>query len=107
MLAQLIEENAAPELRAAAARKLVNFEPTHEGAVRSLITAFVQLGDRTQAIREYERCRVALRTMLDLPPSKETVALHEAMRLMSQTRGAGPSPSQLGRDRNRRARRPG
>jgi TolB-like protein len=90
---RLIEENAAPELRAAAARKLINFEPTHEGAVRSLITAFVQMGDRAQAIREYERCRISLHTMLDLTPSKETVALYQAMRLMSQTRGAGPNRS--------------
>ncbi len=93
-LNRLIEDNAAPDLRAAAARRLINFEPTHEGAVRSLMTAFVQLGDRPQAIREYERCRIALRTMLDLPPSKETVALYEAMRLMSQTRGAAPHRSQ-------------
>ncbi|MGC2411385.1 MAG: BTAD domain-containing putative transcriptional regulator [Stellaceae bacterium] len=93
-LNRLIEDNAAPDLRAAAARRLINFDPTHEGAVRSLITAFVQMGDRPQAIREFERCRIALRTMLDLPPSKETVALYEAMRLMSQTRGAGPNRSQ-------------
>jgi len=91
---RLIEENAAPELRAAAARRLINFEPTHEGAVRSLITAFVEMGDRAQAIREYERCRTALHSMLDLTPSKETVALYEALRLMSQTRGAGSRLSQ-------------
>jgi TolB-like protein len=90
-LNQLIEENAAPELRAAAARRLINFEPTHESAVRSLMTAFVQMGDRAQAVREYERCRAALHAMLDLTPSKETVALYEALRLMSQTRGAGPN----------------
>lgn len=93
-LNRLIEDNAAPDLRAAAARRLINFEPTHEGAVRSLITAFVQMGDRPQAIREYERCRSALRTMLDLPPSKETVALYEAMRLISNTRGVAPHGSQ-------------
>lgn len=86
-LNQLVGENAAPELRAAAARRLINFEPTHEGAVRSLMTAFVQMGDRPQAVREYERCRAALHTMLDLTPSKETVALYEALRLMSQMRG--------------------
>src|SRR5690348_10131423 len=36
-LNHLVAENAAPDLRAAAARRLLNFEPTHEGAVRSLI----------------------------------------------------------------------
>src|SRR5260370_25500834 len=89
-LNQLIEKAATPDLRAAAARKMINFDPTHEGAARSLITAFVQMGDRAQAVREYERCRVALHTMLDLPPSKETLALYEAVRLMSKTRGVGP-----------------
>ncbi len=93
-LNRLTEENAAAELRAAAARRLINFEPTHEGAVRSLITAFVEMGDRAQAVREFERCRTALQSMLDLTPSKETVALYEALRLMSQARGAAPKYSQ-------------
>jgi len=92
-LNRLTDENAAAELRAAAARRLINFEPTHEGAVRSLITAFVEMGDRAQAVREYERCRTALQSMLDLTPSKETVALYEALRLMSQARGAAPKYS--------------
>src|SRR5713101_3180266 len=93
-LNRLIEENAAPELRAAAARRLINFEPTHEGAVRSLITAFVEMGDRAQAVREYERCRTALHSMLDLTPSKETVALYEALRLMSQSRSTARKHTQ-------------
>jgi TolB-like protein/regulator of sirC expression with transglutaminase-like and TPR domain len=79
-LKQLVEEDAAPELQAAAARKLINFEPTHEGAVRSLMTAFAQMGDRVQAIREYERCLQALRSKADLQPSKETVAVYDAIR---------------------------
>ncbi len=67
-LDRLTEQNARPEVRAAAARRLVNFEPTHEGAVRSLMKAFAQMGDRAQAIREFERCRQVLLSMLDLPP---------------------------------------
>jgi TolB-like protein/DNA-binding SARP family transcriptional activator len=80
-LHRLTEQNAAPEVRAAAARRLVNFEPTHEGAVRSLMKAFAQLGDRAQAIREFERCRQVLRSVLDMPPSKETTAVYEAVRI--------------------------
>ena len=79
-LDRLTEQNAKPEVRAAAARRLINFEPTHEGAVRSLMKAFAQMGDRAQAIREFERCRQALLTVLDLPPSKETTAVYEAIR---------------------------
>jgi len=82
-LDRLTEQNAKPEVRAAAARRLLNFEPTHEGAVRSLMMAFSQMGDRAQAIREFERCRQVLLTVLDLPPSKETVAVYEAVRAES------------------------
>jgi TolB-like protein/DNA-binding SARP family transcriptional activator len=79
-LDRLTEQNAKPEVRAAAARRLINFEPTHEGAVRSVMKAFAQMGDRAQAIREFERCRLALLTVLDLPPSRETAAVYEAIR---------------------------
>ncbi len=82
-LDRLTEQNAKPEVRAAAARRLVNFEPTHEGAVRSLMKAFAQMGDRAQAIREFEHCRQVLQRMLDLPPSKETIAVYEAVRVES------------------------
>jgi TolB-like protein/DNA-binding SARP family transcriptional activator len=86
-LQRLAEEDAAPELRAAGARKLINFDPTHEGAVRCLMTAFVKMGDRAQAIREYERCRQALQSKVDLPPSQETAALYEAIRLAASSQG--------------------
>jgi TolB-like protein/DNA-binding SARP family transcriptional activator len=82
-LDRLVEKNATPEVRAAAARRLVDFEPTHEGAARSLMKAFAQMGDRAQAMREFERCRQALLTVLDLPPSKETAAVYEAIRIES------------------------
>ena len=82
-LDRLTEQHAKPEMRAAAARRLVNFEPTHEGAVRTLMRAFAEMGDRPQAIREFERCRQALQTVLDLPPSKETTAVYEAIRIES------------------------
>ncbi len=89
-LDRLTEQNAKPEVRAAAARRLINFEPTHEGAVRSLMKAFAQMGDRAQAIREFERCRQALVTVLDLPPSEETTAVYEAIRVESPQK-ASPS----------------
>src|SRR5262249_47297676 len=72
-LDRLIRDDAPPQLRVDAARKLIEFEPTHERAVRTLMTSLSQLGHRSQAIREYERCREALRRLLDLAPSRETV----------------------------------
>jgi len=82
-LDRVIEQNVRPEVRAAAARRLINFEPTHEGAVRILMKAFAQMGDRAQAIREFERCRQVLLTVLELPPSRETIAVYEAVRIES------------------------
>jgi len=82
-LDRLNEQSAAPEVRAAAARRLINFEPTHEGAARSLMKAFAQMGDRAQAVREFERCRQVLLSVLDLPPSKETIAVYEGIRTES------------------------
>jgi TolB-like protein/Tfp pilus assembly protein PilF len=44
------------------------------------MTAFAKMGDRVQAIREYERCLQALRSKADLQPSNETVAVYDAIR---------------------------
>ena len=89
-LDRLIEQNAKPQVRAAAARRLINFEPTHEGAARSLMKALAEMGDRAHAIREFERCRQALLTVLDLLPSKETTAIYEAIRI-EPPRAASPT----------------
>jgi TolB-like protein/DNA-binding SARP family transcriptional activator len=82
-LDHLISQNAKPELRAAAALRLINFEPTHEGASRSLMRALAQMGDRADAIREFERCQQALLTMFNLSPCKETIAVYEAIQISS------------------------
>jgi TolB-like protein len=89
-LDRLIAENSKPEVRAAAARRLIDFEPTHERASRTLMTALAQMGDRTDAIREFERCQQALLTVLDLPPSKESTALYQAIRSGSPRVGFPP-----------------
>jgi DNA-binding SARP family transcriptional activator len=81
-LNSLIAENAAPEMRSAAARELANFDRTHEGAARALMIAFAEMGNRAQSAREFARCRDELKRM-DLVPSAETVAVYEAVRLVS------------------------
>ena len=83
---RLAKKNAPLQLQIATARKLIAFEPTHEVAVRSLMKALVKSGDRAQAIREYERCREALQTTLDFPPSKETEDLYQAVRMLAANR---------------------
>ncbi|MEO9903963.1 BTAD domain-containing putative transcriptional regulator [Nisaea sp.] len=77
---QVNESGTGPEVQVIVTRRLVRFDPTHEVAVRNLMKALVQLDDRPQASREFERCRQALRTRLDLAPSQETTSLYESLR---------------------------
>jgi DNA-binding SARP family transcriptional activator len=88
-LAQLDRPEVDAELRVAAARRFIAFDPTHEGASRALMRALVDKGERAQALREYERCRAALRARLDVEPSSETRALYEALRTFG-ARGRDP-----------------
>jgi adenylate cyclase len=46
------------------------------------------MGDRAQAIREFERCRQALLSAFGVPPSKETNAVYEAVRIESSRGGS-------------------
>jgi DNA-binding SARP family transcriptional activator/tetratricopeptide (TPR) repeat protein len=71
------------EGRAATARHVIAFDPTHEGAARVLMRALVDMGERAQALHEYERCRDAVRFSLDVEPSSETRALYQALRTFS------------------------
>ena len=82
--------DASPARRAALARNVIVFDPTHEGASRMLMRALTDRGERAQAIREYERCRKALRAGLDVEPTSETRALYEAVRAFQGNGQAGP-----------------
>jgi DNA-binding SARP family transcriptional activator/TolB-like protein len=102
-LEQLVADNASPQLRLAAARKLVAFDPTHEQGVRHLMAALAQSGDRPGAIREYERFRDSVRDALQLSPAPETEALYRAIvagsadapAAMPPPSGAAPPPPPL------------
>lgn len=76
-------DNAAANERAEIARRLIMFDPTHEGASRVLMRALADMGERAQALHEFARCREALKATLDVEPSLETFALYEAIRMFS------------------------
>jgi len=76
-------EHADARARADIARRLIVFDPTHEGASRILMRALADMGERPQALREFARCRDALTLTLDVEPSPETCALYEAIRSFS------------------------
>lgn len=81
--------------RAAIARRLIAFEPTHERASRTLMRALHDMGERAQALREYARCREAMSMTLDVAPSPETNALYEAIRNYSGREDADKKTSSL------------
>jgi DNA-binding SARP family transcriptional activator/Tfp pilus assembly protein PilF len=82
-LAQVARSESDAAKRANVARQLIAFDQTHEGASRALMRALIDMGERGQAVREYERCRTALRKALDVEPSRETKALYQAVRTFS------------------------
>jgi DNA-binding SARP family transcriptional activator len=82
-LRQFDQLSVEAEQRASIARRMIVFDPTHEGASRILMRALADMGERAQALREYARCRKALRRALDVEPSPETKALYEAIRAFS------------------------
>lgn len=95
-LKQLGESDAAPDRRAALARRVISFDATHEGASRILMRSLADMGERAQAIREYERCRAALKMSLDVEPSSETRALYQAIKTYSgpvALQGHGVAPA--------------
>lgn len=51
-----------------------------EELYRQLMRAHLALGRRAEALRAYQRCRQALRGLLDVAPDAETEALHRALR---------------------------
>ena len=83
-------DSAARE-REAIARRLIEFDQTHEGASRILMRALADRGERVQALQEFERCRKALKLALDVEPSPETRALYEAIRMFAGEREPPPA----------------
>lgn len=83
-LRQAHRESSEASERADIARRLIRFDPTHEGASRILMRALADMGERGQALREYARLREELTRALDIEPSPETHALYEALRTVSR-----------------------
>ena len=92
-LHDLVATGASADLRAASARRLLNFMPTHEPALRSAMKAFADMGDPGQAVREFERFRQICETNLGIPPSEKTTSLYSAIRIASQVRAVRRGPN--------------
>ncbi len=72
-----------PSEREAIARRLTEFDPTHENASRVLMRALADRKERVRALLEYKRLHGALKLTLGAEPSPETRALYEAIRMFA------------------------
>ncbi|HUW12830.1 MAG TPA: BTAD domain-containing putative transcriptional regulator [Anaerolineae bacterium] len=60
--------------------RILRHEPARERTHRRLMRLLYMSGDRTAALRQYERCVAALRTELEVDPARRTEALCERIR---------------------------
>jgi DNA-binding SARP family transcriptional activator len=63
---------------------LLGHDPCREDAHRLLMRAYVRLGERAQALRQYRLCERTLREEFDAPPEPETTELFDQVRLKPQ-----------------------
>lgn len=59
---------------------VLRYDPARECTHRQLMRLYYQAGDRTTALRQYDRCTAAMATQFDLRPSRETDDLHQQIR---------------------------
>jgi DNA-binding SARP family transcriptional activator len=78
---------------AAVARRLISYDPTHEVASRSLMRALAKLGQRDEALQEYERCREALMKAFHVKPAMESERLYDAIRTRSARKRRPRAPT--------------
>lgn len=60
--------------------EVLQHEPAHEYSYQQLMYLYYLLGDRTSAMRQYDRCRYILATELDIKPSQTSTNLYEKIR---------------------------
>lgn len=62
------------------ATEVLRFDPARERAHRQLMRLYLAGGDRTSALRQYERCLAALKTELGVSPSTRTTTLFKRIK---------------------------
>jgi predicted ATPase/DNA-binding SARP family transcriptional activator len=62
------------------ARRLVTLDPLNESAHRQLIEVYLQAGQHSAALKQYQACEQILRKELNLDPQPETRALYKRIR---------------------------
>ena len=87
VLLQMDRPGCDPNQVSAIARRLISFDPAHQGASRALMRALAKLGERELALREYERCCEALMTASRVKPAIESERLYQSLRARLPRKG--------------------
>ncbi|MBA3946482.1 MAG: winged helix-turn-helix domain-containing protein [Herpetosiphonaceae bacterium] len=84
VLAQLADYHFAQQMYSVCldfAQRLLTSDPCREDAHRLVMRCNVRLGERAQALRQYQLCTRILRDEFDAAPERATVTLYEQVRL--------------------------
>jgi len=79
-LIQYCERHHLYEAGLAYGRQLLSYDRAYEYAHRQMMRMFFQSGDRTQALRQFERCTAALHEELGVEPADRTRLLYQQIR---------------------------
>lgn len=83
MLDKLInysEQHQQYEIAQGYAITILRYDPARERTHRQLMNLHYLSGDRTSALRQYDRCVAALKQELEVRPERRTVSLYERIR---------------------------
>ena len=75
---------------------LLRYDRAYELAHRQMMRLYYMAGDRTRALRQYERCVVALREELGIGPADRTIDLYEQIKADRHNHRPNGSPVQPG-----------
>jgi LuxR family transcriptional regulator, maltose regulon positive regulatory protein len=73
-------------------RSAIELDSLNEGLYRGLMLCHQQLGDYSEALLAYGRCRELLKTFLGIPPNEKTQALYHSMRERAAYVSVGGAP---------------
>jgi DNA-binding SARP family transcriptional activator len=68
---------------------ILRFDPARESTYRKLMRLYYRAGDRTTALRQYDRCAAAMAEHFGVQPSRQTVALYHQVRTDRVEPGGG------------------
>ncbi|HKY54529.1 MAG TPA: BTAD domain-containing putative transcriptional regulator, partial [Anaerolineales bacterium] len=69
-----------PEKAIPHARRLISLDPLNESAHRQLMEVYIQAGQHSAALKQYQTCEEILRKELNLDPQPETRTLYKKIR---------------------------